>query len=150
MSSQKYYYNRSYTHQRSNGEQYVWSKTHNMSDWRLTQRLTCLIRDQHSWYDTDMHYHGPTNLTGCQHTSITIYHGHTVEETLDNLIEDQNAWSSMSNGSWMRHVGPDWSLNRHVDLRWVSNQTCRCWMGFWLISDRSLIIIIYSWTHKTS
>ena len=47
---------------------------------------------------------------------------------------------------------------RHVGLQWVSNQACRSPMGlwstcrslivFWWFSDRSPIIILFSWTHK--
>ena len=36
---------------------------------------------------------------------------------------------------------------RHVVLQRVSNQMCQSPMGLWYVSERSPVIIIFSWTH---
>ena len=64
-------------------------------------------------------------------------------------IEDRHAWSTISMGLRWGMLVSDGSSIRHVGILWFSDQTCRSpsTMGLRWVSDKSLIIIIFSWTH---
>ena len=146
-SSRKYFYQRpigdssetDMPHRKPIEDRHAWSETH--------LRLTCLIGDPFG----DRHVSSEVDMPDRRH------------------IDDRHAWSEtlrrptlgkicISHGSQMRHVSLRWvsaeacrSPIRRVDLRtdiWVSDETFRSQMGLRWDSDRSPILIMFSWTKK--